>query len=961
MKRVSFIIEVVVLSVLLVSSVLAASVDPDVVSALERGESVPIIVTLKDDTKTVSVAAVEAKQESVLQKLEITEEALTEESNFDLEHQFNVINGFSGDATEEAVAILAKDKNVASIEYDHPIKLLLSTSGPQIGAVSVHTLSVGGEMINGTGETVCIIDTGVDYTHASFGGCSLTSVQDGSCPVVIGGIDLANNDNDPLDTNGHGTHVAGIVASHHNTYTGIAPGAKVVAVKVFADGSSSTSESIVIAGIDWCRTNAATYNISVISLSLGDGIKHSNTCDTDTLAAAANNAVASGLLVDVASGNNGFSDGLTSPACASNVTSVGSVDSANSVSSFSNSASFLDLLAPGNAIKSLKLGSGLTTYSGTSMAAPHVAGAAALLMQYWKKVYGLTPTVQQIQEKLTLTGKTVTDARNGLTFPRVDILAALKPVISFSDGALENDTVVADHFVFVNATSDVPLDSALLQWDSGNGTVVNLTMISSSTTSFSYNVTDLSGGNYTYSVFGNDSVNSLGVSEQRIVHLDASPPVVVIAAPVSDINYSSAFSLNVSVSDQFVFSNSHYSITNSSGGVVGYAENVSINASSFQWVDLLNVSNSTFPNGNYNLTVFVEDAATNTAAASVLFTVFNSAPANLLLNPASGAVLELGEEQSFTATAEDFEQDSLTYSWNFDDGSAEVALQNTTHLYNSTGIFSVLLMVSDGKNSVQTNQSIIINDTKAPVTQSISYNVEHHLQRDGTAQAVSSSFFDYSGVSAATLVSGDVKQDASCSSTKTTMSCSWNLSGLTVGPHSLIVNATDNFSLQHTTSTAYAFSVTSCSDGVENGNEAGVDCGGSCSVSCSSSSDAGSSGGSGGGGGGGGGSSGGSSSSSGTTTPETVSEQTVPAPEPALEVVTTESSVDQEDAATAAVAEIASSASALTGGAVAAPGKVPSSNKKIAFWSLGVLTLLLFSVYGVLRWKKHHREKFDWE
>src|SRR3989344_2870728 len=103
MKRVSFIIEVVVLSVLLVSSVLAASVDPDVVSALERGESVPIIVTLKNDVKAVSVAAVEAKQEKVLQKLDIKEETLTKESNFDLDHQFNVINGFSGDATEEAV------------------------------------------------------------------------------------------------------------------------------------------------------------------------------------------------------------------------------------------------------------------------------------------------------------------------------------------------------------------------------------------------------------------------------------------------------------------------------------------------------------------------------------------------------------------------------------------------------------------------------------------------------------------------------------------------------------------------------------------------------------------------------------------------------------------------------------------------------------------------------------------
>lgn len=965
MKRVAFIISMILLSVFLVSSVFAVSIEPDVVSALKTEESVPVIVTLKQDAKAVSIAAIEEKQEQVLEKLDVTEGVGDSDGNFDLEHQFTVINGFSGNATPEAIAILAKDKNVASIEYDRPIRLFLSTSGPQIGATTVHSVSVNGEMMNGTGETVCIIDTGVDYTHASLGGCSLTSVQDGSCPVVIGGVDLANNDTDPIDTNGHGTHVAGIVASRHNTYTGIAPGAKIVAVKVFADGSSTTSESTVIAGIDWCRTQAATQNISVISLSLGDNVRHTSTCDTDTLAAAANNAVASGLFVGVASGNNGFSDGLTSPACASNVTSVGSVNSLDAVSSFTNSASFLDLLAPGNLIKSLKVGSGLATYSGTSMAAPHVAGSAALVRQYWRTVYGITPTVQQIQQKLQATGKPVTDTRNGLTFSRVDLAAAIKPVISLASNTLVNGTVTRNQSVFVNMTSDVHLNSALLQWNYGNGTVINLTMDSLTTTQFSYTLNGLSGGNYTYTVFGNDSANTLGVSEQRTIFVDVNAPMITVAAPVSSVNYSAVFSLNVSVSDQFTLSSSNYSIFNSSGASVRSRENTTITAEVFSWSDLINVTNSTFPDGDYNLTIAAEDVAGNTLTTSTLFTVFNNAPTNITLTPVAGTVLEVGEETSFTATAVDYEQDSLSYSWDFADGSSAVVVQNTTHLFNSTGTFSVILTVSDRKNSVQTTQLFVVNDTKAPVVQSVSYNAEHHLQRDGAVQTVSSALFDYSGVSNASLVFNAAQQGASCSATKTTMSCSWNLTGLVVGSASFMINRTDNFTSQHTASTTYTFSVTSCSDGVENGNEAGVDCGGSCSVSCSSSSDSGSSGGSGGsgggGGGGGGGSSGGSSSSSGTTGSETVPEQLAPTAEPTQEVATTDTSVAQEDVATGVVTNNDASTSALTGGAVAAPGSVPSSSKKIALWSFGVLTVLLSSVYGVLRWRKHHREKFDWE
>src|SRR3989344_775853 len=419
MKRERFIWWTLVVGFLLVPLVSAAVIDPDIVAALEERESVSVIVTLYDDTKASGTTASGKSEdtEDILNKLDAAKDISA--GSFELAYQFESIKGFSGTATKEGVHALAEDSNVKSIEYDRPLRLLLSNSRPKINADEVQVVSLAGEFINGTGETVCIIDTGIDYTHPAFGSCTLEMVQDGLCPGVISGVDIADDDDDPQDTDGHGTHVAGIVASRDGTYRGIAPGAQIAAVKVFADNSVVASTSDVILGVEWCQNQSSALTISVISLSLGDDeVSSASNCDSDPLAAVLNAAVGSGFFVDAASGNDGNSAGIAAPSCASNVTSVGSVNNGDAVSSFSNSAANLDLLAPGHAIKSVKLGGGFVTYAGTSMAAPHVAGAAALFLQYWQKAYDLVPTAQQIEDKLKATGKQITDSRNGLVFSR---------------------------------------------------------------------------------------------------------------------------------------------------------------------------------------------------------------------------------------------------------------------------------------------------------------------------------------------------------------------------------------------------------------------------------------------------------------------------------------------------------------------------------------------------------------
>ncbi len=1012
-KESRLILWIAVVSLLLVPLLDAALVDPSVVAALEKQDEVPVIVTLRDSSpETTSITSaspplgvvqlreeVKEQQEEVLNKLDIKSElndyndSHKDSYNFDLDHQFSTINGFSGKVTEEALDTLLADPNVKSIVYDRPIRLALDVSGPLINADDVRNITFNGQNMNGTGETVCVVDTGVDYTHTALGGCNITTVLAGTCSVVIGGADVADSDNDPLDGNGHGTHVAGIVASRDSVYSGIAPGAKLVAVKVFPGTSGTTTTSNAIAGFDWCRNNATLFNISVITSSLGDSVDHTTACDDDSLASAANTAANAGLFVTAASGNNGFTDGINSPACASNVTSVGRVGDSDVVFSTSNGGSILDILAPGTSIRSLALGSGFVDNSGTSMSSPHVAGAAAIYIQYWKRVYGITPTVLQIETKMKRTGKQITDTRNSLAFPRIDILAAVQPLINFTSNSAANNSTTGNTFALINITSDINITHSLLQWNYTNGTIRNLTMTRNNLTNYHLNVTGLSNANYSYRVFGNDSANSIGQSVERILHVDLVPPEITFTTPANSSYHRQALTMSVTIIDSFSLSFSNYSIRNASGGEVQNGTNSTLNTSSFTWSSLINVSNSTFPEGNYTLLVFANDSVNNSNSSSITFivdksaptifnhnrtpeTIFNNdtvvihinttdrylntsaifmeanysgtatnysmtlesgdlynvtirgttnlsnngnisyvihtfdlagnkntsetfsfvvknhAPSGLTITfPSNGTVIEVGNTTRFNATATDVDGDSLTYIWNFSDRTSSVSQQNTTHQFNFTDTLVVVVNVTDGVNSTLANITVIINDTQAPATNSIGYNSEHHLQRNGASQNVNVSLFDYSGMANASLTFNGTLQTRTCTDANTTWNCSWAWNSLSVGSYNFTVNATDNFTTRHTNSTTYSFTVTSCSDSSQNGDETGVDCGGSCSTSCSSGSSG--STGAGGGGGGGGGS---------TTTTSVEVKKPVPAPisvpttSPVTETVTKEESKVVEEA-----------------------------------------------------------------
>jgi hypothetical protein len=248
-------------------------IDPEIYEAFENQTEVFVIVTLKADFSSNHSSSIKNSEERAKWLEDITRQVDETQSKvvpFLLESEFRVESAselspvFSGYMSKEGLEKLKNNPLVTRIEKVKKTYASLDDSASLINATRVwNDLNYTGE-----GITVCVVDTGINYTHPGLGGCSPTNnISDGSCWKVIGGYDFRNNDSDPVDDNGHGTNVAGIVASTDETYKGIANNSKLTAVKVLdQNGNGNTND--LKDGIEWCRINADTYNISIITISV---------------------------------------------------------------------------------------------------------------------------------------------------------------------------------------------------------------------------------------------------------------------------------------------------------------------------------------------------------------------------------------------------------------------------------------------------------------------------------------------------------------------------------------------------------------------------------------------------------------------------------------------------------------------------------------------------------------------
>lgn len=271
------------------------------------------------------------------------------------------LSGFAAKLSAQNLAKLQADRRVKYIEQDATVHATATQSGATWGLdrIDQRNLPLDGNYSYSTtasNVTAYIIDTGINTAHTAFGGRAVWGTN-------------TTGDGNNSDCQGHGTHVAGTVGS--STW-GVAKGVKLVAVKVLGCDGSGTNSG-VIAGVNWAVSNKS--GPAVANMSLGGGV-------SQALDDAVNNAASKNLVMAVAGGNDNVDACTSSPARAANAITVGATDRNDARASFSNYGSCLDLFAPGVNITSTWIGSttATNTISGTSMATPHVTGAAALIL-----------------------------------------------------------------------------------------------------------------------------------------------------------------------------------------------------------------------------------------------------------------------------------------------------------------------------------------------------------------------------------------------------------------------------------------------------------------------------------------------------------------------------------------------------------------------------------------------------
>ncbi|GEM_PF-865212 len=406
-------------------------IDKEIIQALERGEEVEVVVML-DDTPAMQAQI----SEPAVIKNEITdiqEDVLANlyPSDYVVRRQYKTIPALAGKITSLAgLQRLVSQTNVVRVDMDIGGTGSLSTSVPLIRANTLHQQGVTGE-----GVVVAVLDSGIDTDHIDLSDDLIAQACFLDNDGVIDGLGLCPNGSDRQfgpgaaeDGAGHGTFTTGVITSNGTVSSvGVAPDAKIVSIKVLDDSTFSGVFyyfSEIVAALDYIASERT--DVKIINMSFGTHSTFTGDCDTSTSynmagAAVINTLRQQGVIAFASSGNGGSATHMTSPACLSNVISVGATDNSDAIVGFTSSNESTDVMAPGVGIESSAIGNTVRISSGTSFATAHAAACAALLIDT-----GIYNSPDEIEERIEKSPLQVDNTRNGLSFPRLDC-GSLKP------------------------------------------------------------------------------------------------------------------------------------------------------------------------------------------------------------------------------------------------------------------------------------------------------------------------------------------------------------------------------------------------------------------------------------------------------------------------------------------------------------------------------------------------------
>jgi len=491
---------------------------------LEEDELIDVIILVEEQQPRINIQHwPEHYKRNYVATESITR--ITEKTDIKPERTFERTPGFTTKITKSQIEELKEEPGIRGVYINKPIYASLTQSVGIIEANKTWVESIENTSVMGKGQTVCVIDSGIDYTHESLGGCTEQEFLEGNCNKVLGGYNFVSNNNNPMDDTGHGTHVAGIIAGN-GSITGVAPEATLIAIKVL-DSEGIGFSSDLLAGIEWCVNNKETYNITVISMSLGSKCKdnegnltghcYTDFCDTsEPFTNIINQAISLNMSVVSSTGNEAMTDQISSPACIQNVTRVGSSTKEDVFGSFTNRAPVFNiLLAPGVLINSTDLNQTTSYRSGTSMSTPIVSGGIILLKKYYELINQEKLDASNIFQIFNETGLQINDAETNTSFTRINVYNAVKsqetppPTLTL---LLNTTNIYLNDSININWTAqdDLGISQTLLEIKNPvNETIYNST---EQTQSIVLNKTILNTtGNYTVILWAN---NTLGLESQ---------------------------------------------------------------------------------------------------------------------------------------------------------------------------------------------------------------------------------------------------------------------------------------------------------------------------------------------------------------------------------------------------------------------------------------------------------------
>ncbi|MDE5414021.1 S8 family serine peptidase [Alkalihalobacterium chitinilyticum] len=402
--------------------------EEEAVHSVEPNETIRVIVELNESfTPEGQLSAKNrgSQKEKIKAAQDRVIETITQESPDSIMESttFETIPYMALEIDAEGLELLSENENVKNITEDiivykndvvNDIDVVFSPQLHQTNHV-MNTNRPWSLGFTGQGKTIAILDTGVDKNHSFLANKVVSEAcysGTGHCP---GGATELTTPGSAVDYDGHGTHVAGIAAGKGQQFSGVAKDSNIIAINVLANNGNGLF-SDVVKGLERVYALRNQYDITAVNLSLGGG-RYTSSCDQNfsSMKNMVDNLKSVGIATIAASGNESYKNAISAPACISSVISVGATNNSDQVTSFSNSATFLDLLAPGFQVYSAIPGGGFSLKSGTSMASPQVAGGITLVQQRY-----LDATVDELVTYMKQNGVNVVDSANGITKPRLN-------------------------------------------------------------------------------------------------------------------------------------------------------------------------------------------------------------------------------------------------------------------------------------------------------------------------------------------------------------------------------------------------------------------------------------------------------------------------------------------------------------------------------------------------------------